>query len=32
MAGMRTAIEAGKMADFALNFFAMQEQGDIDPI
>ncbi|MFC4270647.1 tRNA guanosine(34) transglycosylase Tgt [Sneathiella chungangensis] len=32
MAGMRAAIEAGKMADFALDFFAMQEKGDIDPV
>ena len=32
MAGMRNAIEAGKMADFALDFFAMQEKGDIDPV
>lgn len=32
MAGMRAAIEEGKMADFALDFFAMQEKGDIDPV
>ena len=32
MTGMREAIEKGKMADFALDFFAMQEKGDIDPI
>ncbi|MZR30824.1 tRNA guanosine(34) transglycosylase Tgt [Sneathiella litorea] len=32
MAGMRDAIEEGKLADFALDFFAMQAQGDIEPV
>lgn len=32
MAGMRTAIADGELADFALAFHAMQEQGDIEPI
>lgn len=32
MAGMRDAIEEGKMSDFALDFFAMQEKGDIEPV
>ncbi|WP_288900626.1 tRNA guanosine(34) transglycosylase Tgt [uncultured Sneathiella sp.] len=32
MAGMRGAIEDGRLADFALDFFAMQAQGDIEPV
>lgn len=32
MAGMRTAIADGELADFALAFHAMQEQGDIESI
>ncbi|MBE7637650.1 tRNA guanosine(34) transglycosylase Tgt [Sneathiella sp. P13V-1] len=32
MEGMRNAIEAGALADFALEFHAAQEQGDIDPL
>ena len=32
MAGMRSAIEAGQLADFALDFYALQEQGDIEPV
>jgi queuine tRNA-ribosyltransferase len=32
MAGMRSAIEAGSLSDFALEFYARQEQGDIEPI
>ncbi|GLQ07432.1 tRNA guanosine(34) transglycosylase Tgt [Sneathiella chinensis] len=32
MAGMRDAIENGAMADFALDFHAAQERGDIDPL
>jgi len=32
MAGMRAAIGDGAMADFALSFHAVQEQGDIDPL
>ncbi|MDF2367324.1 tRNA guanosine(34) transglycosylase Tgt [Sneathiella sp.] len=32
MAGMRDAIEEGGLANFALDFFAMQEKGDIEPI
>ncbi|MEX1034792.1 MAG: tRNA guanosine(34) transglycosylase Tgt [Sneathiella sp.] len=32
MAGMRGAIEQGRLADFALDFYAAQEQGDIAPI
>lgn len=32
MAGMRGAIEEGALADFALDFFAMQAAGDIEPI
>ncbi|MFH1804292.1 MAG: tRNA guanosine(34) transglycosylase Tgt [Pseudomonadota bacterium] len=32
MADMRAAIEAGRMADFARDFYAGQEGGDIDPV
>ncbi|MAL80146.1 MAG: tRNA guanosine(34) transglycosylase Tgt [Sneathiella sp.] len=32
MAGMRSAIAAGQLADFALDFYALQEQGDIEPV
>ena len=32
MAGMRSAIEQQRLADFALDFYARREQGDIDPI
>ncbi|TNE34539.1 MAG: tRNA-guanine transglycosylase, partial [Alphaproteobacteria bacterium] len=32
MAEMRAAIEAGTMAEFALDFFALQSAGDIEPI
>jgi len=32
MEGMRNAIEAGALADYALEFHAAQEQGDIDPL
>ncbi len=31
MAAMREAIENGRLADFALDFYAAQEQGDIEP-
>ncbi|MCF8466804.1 MAG: tRNA guanosine(34) transglycosylase Tgt [Sneathiella sp.] len=31
MAGMRSAIEQQRLADFALHFFARREEGDIDP-
>lgn len=32
MSGMRTAIENGSLSDFALEFYARQDQGDIDPL
>lgn len=32
MKGMRAAIEEGSMASYALDFFAAQENGDIDPL
>ncbi|MDP2696729.1 tRNA guanosine(34) transglycosylase Tgt [Thalassospira sp.] len=32
MSDMRAAIEAGRMADFARDFYAGQEGGDIDPM
>lgn len=32
MAGMRAAIEAGELADFALDFHEAQSRGDIDPL
>ena len=32
MAGMRAAIEAGELADFALEFHEAQSRGDIDPL
>ncbi len=32
MSGMRGAIEDGKLADFALDFFAMQAEGDIERV
>ncbi len=32
MAGMRAAIEKGRLSDFALEFFARQDQGDIEPL
>ncbi|WP_025898705.1 tRNA guanosine(34) transglycosylase Tgt [Sneathiella glossodoripedis] len=32
MSGMRKAIGNGELADFALAFHAMQEQGDIEPL
>ncbi len=32
MAGMRAAIDAGELADFALEFHEAQAQGDIDPL
>jgi queuine tRNA-ribosyltransferase len=32
MKGMRAAIEDGSMSSFALDFFAAQEHGDIDPL
>ncbi|MBO6827706.1 MAG: tRNA guanosine(34) transglycosylase Tgt [Sneathiella sp.] len=32
MEGMRNAIEAGSLADFALEFHAAQERGDLDPL
>ncbi len=32
MSGMRSAIEAGSLSDFALEFYARQELGDIEPL
>tara|TARA_R110002111_G_scaffold16081_1_gene41427 strand:- start:5296 stop:6426 length:1131 start_codon:yes stop_codon:yes gene_type:complete len=32
MAAMRDAIENGRLADFALDFYAVQEKGDIAPV